>query len=65
MIKKEIETLRAVWAWAKEQGYAACAAPAGKILYPKSKEKPPFQTWAQIEAIVQRGGLTQDEEKEL
>jgi len=64
-IKKEIETLQAVWSWGRNQGYATGAAPTQGLTYPKEKEKPPFQTWEQIESIVKRGGLSAEAETEL
>lgn len=60
-IKKELATLRMVWN--KKQGaiqipYPVCKQSGGPLDLPKSREKPPFQTWAQIEANLRRPGLT-------
>lgn len=39
--------------------------PSKKLRYPKFHEKPPFQTWKQIETRIKRGGLTDFQIKEL
>jgi integrase len=64
-IKKEMDTLRAVWSWAKRMGHVSSPAPTQGLAYPRRKEKPPFQTWAEIEAAVNRGGLSTREKREL
>lgn len=64
-IKKETSTLQTVWNWASRRGYIAAAAPVKGITYPKEREKPPFRTYEQIQAIVDRGGLTKYEVREL
>ena len=35
------------------------------VMIPKSDEKPPFKTWAEIEQVISRGGITPQEEWEL
>ena len=35
------------------------------LVYRKSKSKPPFQTWAQIERQIARGGLSQPQQRAL
>lgn len=64
-IKKELDTLRTIWSWAKRMGYVATAAPTQGLTYPRRKEKPPFQTWSEIEAAANRGGLSKSEKREL
>jgi integrase len=39
--------------------------PTDGLKYPKKKQKPPFQTWEQIERAIGRGGMTDEEKKEL
>ena len=36
-----------------------------EIRLPKASEKPPFQTWKEIEKTIQRGGLTEQQVEEL
>ncbi|HWG47468.1 MAG TPA: site-specific integrase [Gemmataceae bacterium] len=64
-VKKELDTLRTIWGWARRMGYVVGGAPIEGIAYPRQKEKPPFQTWAEIEAAVSRGGLSKREKREL
>lgn len=64
-IKKEVDTLRTIWSWAKHLGYVTSAPPTEGIAYPRQKEKPPFQTWTEVEAAVKRGGLSFKEQREL
>jgi integrase len=35
------------------------------LKFPKADEKPPFQTWQEIERQIERGGLTEGQQKEL
>jgi integrase len=64
-VKKELTTLRLVWNWAAERGYVTGPSPVRGIQYPKSDEKQIFRTAKEIELIVRRGGLSDDEEAEL
>lgn len=64
-IQKELTTLRLVWNWAVEQGYLTGPRSLKGLKYPKSDEKQPFQTWDQIETIINRGGLTAEQEQDL
>lgn len=54
-IKKELSTLRLVWNWAKRQSYVETEPPVDKVVYPKTDEKPPYMTMAEIECILARG----------
>lgn len=64
-IRKELATFRLIWNWAVERGHLSGAAPIKGVRLAKPNEKPPFMTWEDIEAIVRRGGLTDDEIKSL
>jgi integrase len=64
-IRKEITTLRCIWNWAREAGHVTRRLPLKGLRYPKSVEKPPFQTRAEIERRIARGGLSNREEAEL
>jgi site-specific recombinase XerD len=64
-VKKELTTLRLVWNWAAERGYVVGRSPVRGIKYPKTDEKQIFRTAGEIEQIIERGGITNDEEAEL
>ncbi|MGO9600002.1 MAG: hypothetical protein ACLP7Q_18590 [Isosphaeraceae bacterium] len=64
-IKKEIASFSGIWSWAVRMGYLSGAFPNKGLLYPKTTEKPPFQTRAEIEKQISRGGLTEEEKREL
>jgi len=64
-VKKELTTLRLVWNWAAERGYVSGRSPVRGIKYPKTDEKQIFRTANEIEQIIGRGGLSDDEEAEL
>ena len=48
-IEKEMATLRLAWNWARQAGIVSDPLPTRGLRYPKTREKPPFQTWAEIE----------------
>jgi integrase len=64
-IRKEMSSFRAVWNWAKRAGHLSLPFPNGGLVYPKTDEKPPFQTWAEIERQIGRGGLQNAEQLDL
>ena len=64
-IKKELVTLRCLWNWAVANGMVEGPYPGRRVKYPKVSEKPPFQTWQEIEKQISRGGLTENEQAEL
>ncbi len=67
-IKKEMDTLRLVWRWAYSNGLTKIACPkeqTSKLVFPSGREKPPFQTWEEIERKIARGGLSQHEQEEM
>jgi integrase len=55
-IKKELDTLRSAWNWAKRMGYARNEYPGAGLVYPKDEEKLPFMTWTEIERRIAAGG---------
>jgi integrase len=63
-IRKEVASLRAAWNWAVQTGYVTGSFPHRGLKYPKAEEKPPFQTWQEIERQVARG-VTPAEERDL
>lgn len=64
-IRKALVTFRTIWRWGMMTGKVTGTFPNRGLKYPKSSEKPPFQTWAEIDRQIQRGGLTAFEEAEL
>ncbi len=64
-IKKELTTFSSVWSWARLHGYVDGPYPNTGLRYPKTEEKPPFQTWKTIENQIARGGLSDEEQKDL
>lgn len=64
-IKKELSTFSTVWSWAMAKGYAKIPFPNRGLKFPKTMDKPPFQTWGEIERQIRVGGLTDLEQAEL
>lgn len=64
-IRKEIATLSAVWSWAPDSYELHPFPNKRKLRYGKTAEKPPFQTWGEIEKQIKRGGLTDEQIAEL
>jgi integrase len=65
-IKKELGTLSSVWnRWGLRKKLVPAPLSLKDLEYPKLKEKPPFQTWEQIERKIARGKLTDQEQGEL
>ena len=54
-IRKEIVTLRTAWNWGVQMGLIEGRYPNKGLRYPKFTEKPPFQTWAEIERRIKAG----------
>jgi integrase len=63
-IRKEVASLRAAWNWAVQMGFVTGSFPNRGLKYPKSEEKPSFQTWEEIERQIARG-VTSAEERDL
>lgn len=64
-IKKELRTLNSAWTWGIDSGSVGKALPKKGLRFPKLTEKPPFQTWEEIQRKVARGGLSEAEQAEL
>jgi integrase len=60
-IKKEVTSLSSIWNWATQMGLVKGVFPNRGLKYPKTTEKPPFQTWEEIERQIERGGMTEEE----
>ena len=64
-IRKEITTLGAAWKWAKTVPLVTTEFPKQGLRFPKTDEKPPFQTWQEIERQIALGKLNACEADEL
>ena len=64
-IKKELSTLCTVWNWGVSANLLAGVFPNKGLKYPKSDEKPRFQTWNEINSRIQACQLTLTEQKDL
>lgn len=64
-IRKEIGTLQAVFSWAAHRELIPSSFSTRRLVFPKGREKLPFQTYDQIAEIVLRGGLSTQAEREL
>lgn len=62
-IKKEIVTLRTVWNWALKMKLVSGRFPYDGLSYPRTSEKPPFQTMAEIARRLP--GIPKAEQAEL
>jgi integrase len=64
-LRKEMATLRACWNWGVHGGKLKGQFPSRGLKYPKGEEKPPFQTWKEIERRIAHGALTEREQEDL
>lgn len=64
-IRKEIASLAGLWNWGCSMGYVTGLFPSKGLRFPKTDEKPPFQTWPVIERQIAAGGLTELEQAAL
>lgn len=64
-LQKEMGSFRAVWNWGVRMGLVVGGFPHHGIVYPKTDEKPAFQTWQQITRQIAAGGVTEDRQQEL
>jgi integrase len=51
-LKKEVASFRAAWNWAALTGLVRGVFPSKGVVYPKTDEKPPFMTRAEIERRI-------------
>jgi integrase len=64
-VRKEIVNFRACWNWGVLTDQIKGTFPNRGLRYPKTSEKPPFQTWQEIERQIARGGLNSREQVDL
>src|SRR5207249_2421172 len=53
------------WNWAVLMGFVKGTYPNRGLKFPKLDEKPPFQTWSEIERQIERGGFINGHVQEL
>jgi len=63
-IRKELTTLSGVWSWATTEGSVG-PFPNKGLKYPKSADKPSYQTWEEIDKQIERGNLPEKEQSGL
>jgi integrase len=64
-IKKDLVTLTAARNWGIDRGELQKPLPKKGLKYPKTVEKPPFQTWEEIERRIRRGKLSEEQQADL
>jgi integrase len=64
-IRKEVASFRAAWNWGVQAGLLSRPFPHRGLKYPKTTEKPPFQTWEEIERQIHGGGLDDGLQRDL
>ena len=60
-IRKEIVTLGSAWRWADSMEMLSRKFPNRGLRWPKTDEKPPFQTWDEIERQIEQDELLSSE----
>lgn len=56
-IRKELGTLSSLWTWAKTEGCVDAEFPRHGLVFPKTTERPRFQTWEQIVRQIRENDL--------
>lgn len=64
-IKKEIASISMIWNWALNHGYVDSLLIKKGLRFPKTADKPPFQTVGEIERKIARGDLSGAEQADL
>lgn len=64
-IRKELTSFSGLWSWMRRGGHGTGEFPNKGLHFPKTAEKPKFQTWAEIERQIARHKLTEHEQAEL
>ena len=64
-IRKEMTTFSSVWNWGSTRDYVESRFPNRGLKYPKSTDKPAFQSWEQIERRIERGGVNAEQISDL
>jgi integrase len=64
-LRTEMRSLRACWNWGAHGGKLKGFFPNRGLKFPKTDEKPPFQTWEEIERTIGLGGLSELQQGDL
>jgi integrase len=64
-IKKELSTFSSVWSWASGRGKVNGPFPNTNLRFPRTTEKPSFQTWGEIERAITLGASDNTAQAEL
>ena len=64
-LRKEMASFRAVWNWGVRAGLISGVFPDKGLVYPKTEEKPPFQTYEDNERQLARGTYMPAQERDL
>jgi integrase len=64
-IRKEVATLNSAWRWGSLLDITSTILPTKSVRYGKLEEKPPFQTWEEIERKIARKKMSEIKQKEL
>ena len=64
-IKKELASISSLWNFAIDCEYTTLPFPNRGLKFPKTEEKPRFQTWTEIEYQIESYQLSDDEQAEL
>ncbi len=64
-VRKELVTFRMLWNWGVQEDLLAGPSPTKHVVLPLTDEKPPFMTRQEIEVIIDRGGLSDEDESRL
>jgi integrase len=64
-LKKELMTFSQIRSFARQRQWVEGGLDMRDVRLPKPAEKPPFRTWREIETIVGRGGLNEQQIAEL
>ena len=64
-IKKELGTLGMIWSWAGSHKYIDQPLPKKGLRFPKTSDKPPFQTIDDVKRKIASGGLSDEEINDL
>ena len=64
-VRKELVTFRMLWNWGVQEGLLEGLSPTKHVALPLTDEKPPFMTSQEIEIIINRGGLSDEDELKL
>lgn len=64
-LRKEMASFRACWNWGVHASLLHGPFPNRGLKYPKTDEKPPFQTWQVIERQIVQGELSKAEQRAL